>query len=285
MASAAQPSRPLTIGSVSILPLLDAPVLMDPRHFLPAVADQFMAEFGHEADERGLFRMAITCYLVRSSGQNILVDTGIGPRRRPGFPIGRLGEALDAAGLAPSDIDLVVHTHLHIDHVGWNTAPAADGSEHVFFPRAEFVIQQAEWEYWMDPERMNEPANAHLRECVAPLGAEGRVRLVRDETALDEHLTYVPTPGHTPGHVAIGVVDGTERGLIVGDASHHPVQLIHPDWSPAFDVDPVLSAHTRDALFERACAEGLAWVAGHWPYPGIGRIVRRDGRRIFEPLA
>ncbi len=278
-------TRPVNIGSVSILPLLDAPVLMDPRHFLPAVAGEFMQEFGHEADERGLFRMSITCYLVRSAGRTVLIDTGIGPRRRPGFPVGGLASALDAAGLKPADIDLVVHTHLHIDHVGWNTVPGGDGSPSVYFPRAEFVVQEAEWEYWMAPQRLAVPENSHLRECVAPLAAEGRVRFVTDETPLDEHLVFVPTPGHTPGHVAIGIVDGPERGLIIGDASHHPAQLIHPDWSPAFDVDPVLAAQTRDALFERACTEGLTWVAGHWPYPGIGRLTRREGRRVYEPLA
>jgi glyoxylase-like metal-dependent hydrolase (beta-lactamase superfamily II) len=274
----------VSIGSVTIAPLLDAPVLMNPRHFLPQHADRFYDEFGTEADERGLFTMSVTCYLVRSAGRTLLIDTGLGPRRRPGFPVGRLDETLRGAGVDPGDIDLVVHTHLHIDHVGWNTVDLDDGRREVFFPKAEFVIQQTEWDYWMAPERLEAPGNDHLRECVEPLRDTGRIRFVESETALDEHLVFVPTPGHTPGHVAIGIVDGFERGLIIGDASHHPAQLIHPDWSPAFDVDPVQSAATREALFERAIAEGLLWMAGHWPHPGIGRLTRRDGRRVFEPL-
>lgn len=274
----------VSIGSVTIAPLLDAPVLMNPRHFVPQHADAFLAEFGHQADERGLFTMAVTCYLVRSAGKTVLIDTGLGPRKRPGFPPGRLDEALRSAGLAPGDIDLVVHTHLHIDHVGWNTVEGAGGKPEVFFPRAEFVIQRQEWDYWMAPARLEAPGNEHLRDCVEPLRHTGRIRFVNGETALDEHLVFVPTPGHTPGHVAIGVVDGGDRGIIIGDASHHPAQLIHPDWSPAFDVDPVQSAATRDALFERAIAEGLLWFAGHWPHPGIGRLTLRDGRRVFEPL-
>lgn len=273
----------VTIGSVTIAPLLDAPVLMNPRHFLPNHADAFYAEFGHEADERGLFGMAITCYLVRSAGKTILIDTGLGPRRRPGFPPGHLDEALDGAGVSPEDINLVVHTHLHVDHVGWNTVDSAHGEPRVFFPNAEFVIQRAEWDFWMTPELLAAPGNDHLRECVEPLRHSGRIRFVEDEMALDEHLVFVPTPGHTPGHVAIGIVDGVERGIIIGDASHHPVQLIHPDWSPTFDVDPVQSAATRAALFERAASEGLTWLAGHWPHPGIGQLVRRDGGIVFEP--
>lgn len=275
----------IAIGSVTIAPLLDTPVSMNPRHFIPQHADAFYAEFGHEADARGLFGMAITCYLVRSAGRTVLIDTGLGPRRRPGFPVGRLDQALRVAGISPSEIDLVVHTHLHIDHVGWNTIDAANGEKDVFFANAEFVIQRQEWNYWMVPERLTAPGNEHLRECVEPLWQAGRIRFVDGEMALDEHLVFVPTPGHTPGHVAIGIVDGTERGIIIGDASHHPMQLIHPDWSPAFDVDPVQSAATREALFERAVAEGLTWLAGHWPHPGIGRLVRRDGRRVFEPLS
>jgi glyoxylase-like metal-dependent hydrolase (beta-lactamase superfamily II) len=274
----------VAIGSVIIAPLLDAPVLMDPRRFLPAHADRFQAEFGHEADDRGLFTMAITCYLVRSARQTVLIDTGLGPRRRAGFPPGKLDQALDAAGLRPGDIDLVVHTHLHIDHVGWNTVEGPGGEPEVFFPNARFVIQQAEWDYWMRPERLSEPGNEHLRECVEPLRHSGRIRFVEDEAALDEHLVFVPTPGHTPGHVAIGIVDGPDRGIIAGDVSHHPAQLIHPDWSPQFDVDPQQSAATRDRLFERVIQEGSLWLAGHWPHPGIGRLVRRDGRRAFEPL-
>ncbi|GIW12739.1 MAG: MBL fold metallo-hydrolase [Tepidiforma sp.] len=278
-----QSASPAFIGSVAIVPLLDAPVLMNPRHFLPRHADRFYEEFGHQADDRGLFTMSVTCYLVRSAGRTILVDTGLGPRRRPGFPPGHLDEALRTVGVAPADIDLVVHTHLHIDHVGWNTVDGAGGAPQLFFSNAEFVIQQAEWDYWMADERLHAPGNEHLRECVEPLRHSGRVRFVDGETALDEHLVFVPTPGHTPGHVAIGIVDGAERGIIIGDASHHPAQLIHPDWSPAFDIDPEQSAETREALFERAIRERLTWFAGHWPHPGVGRLVRRDGRRIFEP--
>lgn len=274
----------VTIGSVEVTALLDCALLMNPQMFMPKYADQFLAEFGHLADSRGLMPMAVTCYLVRSNGKNILVDTGLGKRRRPNFPVGRLDEAIAEAGLTPGDIDIVLNTHLHIDHVGWNTVDREDGSREVFFPNARFWYQQAEWDFWMQPERMSEPGNAHLVECVEPLRDTGRITFADTETPIDEHLTYIPTPGHTPGHVSIGIMSQGERAVVVGDASHHPVQLVHPDWSPAFDTDPVQSAKSRDRLFDLAIEGGYTWLAGHWEHPGIGRLHRLEGKRAFAAL-
>lgn len=276
--------RSVTVGNVEILPLLDSPVLMNPQMFLPGKGDAFMEEFGHLADERGLFSMSITCFLVRSNGKNLLVDTGIGNRRRPGFPRGKLDETLREAGVDPGDIDVVLNTHMHIDHVGWNTVDNEDGSKRIFFPNAEFYFQKAEWDYWMTPEHMDDIAHQHLRDCVEPLADTGRVKFFEGEGAIDASLTYLPTPGHTPGHVALGVMSAGERAVIIGDASHHPSQLVHPDWSPGADFDPVQSAQTRDKLFDMAIAEQRLWVAGHWEYPGLGRIVRVEGRRVFQAL-
>jgi len=273
-----------TVGNVEVTALLDAHLVMDPRQFLPAHAEAFVAEYGHLADARGLLPMAVTCYLLRSGGKNILVDTGLGPRKRPGFPGGNLDVAFRDAGLSPADIDVVVHTHLHIDHVGWNTFDHEDGTREVFFPNARFFIQQVEWDYWMTPEQIGHPANAHLAECVEPLRNSGRITFVDGEQAIDENLTCVSTPGHTPGHVAIGIASAGERAVIVGDASHHPAQLLHPDWSPPFDIDPVQSAKSRDRLFDMAIDEQRLWIAGHWEHPGLGRLVRLDGKRVFQAL-
>lgn len=270
------------IGNVEVLPLLDTALLMNPKQFLPEHADEFLAEYSHEADSRGLLPMAVTCFLVRSAGKTLLVDTGLGGRRRPGFPMGRLDQSLAAAGVDPAEIETVLNTHLHIDHVGWNTVVDEAGNSRVFFPKARFVIQQREWEHWMRPQFLEEPGNAHLVECVIPLEKEGRVELVSGEQPVDEHITFIATPGHTPGHVAIALASAGERAVIIGDASHHPVQLAHPDWSPGFDSDPVQSAQTRDRLFEMAIAEERTWIAGHWTHPGIGRIVRLEGKRVFQ---
>ena len=273
-----------SVGAVEVTPLIDCAILMNPRMFVPGHGEEFAAEFAHMADERGLMPMAVTCYLVRSAGRTYLIDTGLGGRKRPRFPGGHLDQALADAGVAPSDIDVVLNTHMHIDHVGWNTVDAPDGSRVAFFPKAEYWFLEDEWEFWMQPEHLESPGNAHLSECAAPLMEQGRARLVKGETAIDEHLVYIPTPGHTPGHVAIGIASQGERGVVVGDASHHPAQLIHPDWSPSFDWDREMSAKTRDTLFDRAIDEERVWFAGHWEHPGIGRLVRLDGKRQFRAL-
>jgi len=272
----------IRIGEVEAVPVIDTALLMNPHLFLPRVADQMIAEYPDLLDDRQLMNMSVTTYLLRSAGKNVLIDTGLGGRRRSGYPVGHLDQSLRDLGLAPADIDLVVHTHLHIDHVGWNTVDDESGNRRIFFPSATFLVQKREWDFWMRPEHLRAPGNAHLVECVAPLENSGRLRVVDGEVAIDDNLTFVSAPGHTPGHAAIGVYSAGERAVVVGDASHHPAQLDHPDWSPPFDTDPIESAKTRDRLFNAAADDGRAWLAGHWQYPGMGRIVRLDGRRVFQ---
>ncbi|HEY4668672.1 MAG TPA: MBL fold metallo-hydrolase [Tepidiformaceae bacterium] len=276
--------KTVTVGNVEITALLDTNLLMNPRMFFPDHAEEVMREYADSLDERQLLSVSITCYLLRSAGKTVLVDTGLGSRRRPRFPVGRLDESLAGAGVAPEEIDLIVHTHLHIDHVGWNTVDEDGTGPRIFFPRAQYFIQRAEWEYWMTAAQMEDPGNAHLVECVKPLEATGRISLLDSEQAIDENLTFIPTPGHTPGHVSIGIYSAGERAVIIGDASHHPMQLDHPDWSPGVDTDPKQSARSRESLFESAANDGRTWIAGHWPHPGFGRIRRLEGRRVFEAL-
>jgi glyoxylase-like metal-dependent hydrolase (beta-lactamase superfamily II) len=265
--------------------VLDTPVLMNPRQFLAAHADELLRDYAHLiVDPRGLFQMSITSYLVRSAGKNILIDTGLGPWRRTGFPRGHLNDALGELGVDPASIDTVIHTHLHIDHTGWNTVEGPDGQPRVFFPNARFLVQKVEWDYWMQTRFLESPEHPHLAQCVAPLEHTGRLEFVYSEQPIDENLVFIGTPGHTPGHVAIGIQSAGEKAMIIGDASHHPVQLDHPDWSPDADADPLLSARTRTALFEEAIADGRTWIAGHWLFPGAGRIVRVGGKRVFRAL-
>jgi glyoxylase-like metal-dependent hydrolase (beta-lactamase superfamily II) len=274
----------VTIGSVQITALLDAPFLQNPKVLAPEHADELAAEYRDALDQRGLFTGAVTCYLIRSAGRLILVDTGIGPRKRTGFPAGHLDDALREAGISPDEIDVVVHTHLHGDHVGWNTYDTEDGRIEVFFPKARFVIQQAEWDYWMTPEMLAEPRSAALRECIEPLRNSGRIQFTRGEETFGEHLVFISAPGHTPGHVAVGIADASERGIIIGDASHHPFHVAHPDWVTPLDWDARQAAASRDRIFNLAADERRLVLGGHWHHPGWGYIVRLDGKRMFRAL-
>ncbi|MEX2080621.1 MAG: MBL fold metallo-hydrolase [Dehalococcoidia bacterium] len=269
---------------MKVQPVLDANLLGAPGWLWPDHVEEFERECAHLLDERKLITMSITCYLLRSGGKTILVDTGLGARPRPQFPLGKLDSSLKELGVAPADIDIVILTHLHIDHVGWNTVDGADGSRQVFFPNAEFYIQQAEWDFWMTPEWLEKPGYECLGECVEPLRDTGRVRFMKGDEAITEDLTFVATPGHTPGHVAVGMFSAGERAILVGDASHHPVQLNHPDWSASADVDGELAHRTREKLFREAEADQRMFIAGHWTFPGAGRIVRLDGKRVFQAL-
>ena len=271
------------IGSVEITALLDAPFLQDLTYLSPEHADELTAQYRDSLDARGLCTGAVTCYLVRTPDGLALVDSGIGPRKRRGFPRGRLDEALQEAGVSPADIDLVIHTHLHIDHVGWNTYPIEGGESGIYFPNAKFVIQRTEWDYWMTPAMLDDPANDVLRECVQPLQDAGQLMLVDEDAKLLGAIGFIANPGHTPGHVAVEITDGSERALVIGDSCHHPFQVEHADWVSPMDVDPQLASRNRDRLFDLAAEDQRLVMGGHWEHPGWGRIVRVDGRRSYRP--
>jgi glyoxylase-like metal-dependent hydrolase (beta-lactamase superfamily II) len=272
------------VGSVEVIALLDAPFLQNPKVLTPEHADEMAEEYRDALDERGLCTGAVTCYLIKAGGGLAIVDSGIGPRRRKGLPQGHLDDALREAQIRPADIGYMLHTHLHSDHVGWNTFEAADGGAEIYFPNAQFVIQQPEWDYWMVPEMLAQEQNAPLRECVQPAYESGQVLLARGEETLLEHVSFIPMPGHTPGHVGIGITDGAERAVIIGDASHHPLHVAHPTWASPLDWDPQMAMETRNRLYDHAAEDYRLVLAGHWEHPGWGHIERQEGRRIFRPL-
>lgn len=276
--------RSVRIGEVEVTALPDSAVLCDPKRFLTAFADDLLEEYAPSLSEFPLVRLPTTCFLVRTPTRLVMVDTGIGNRGRPGQPMGHLDQRLHEAGVSPREIDLIVATHLHADHVGWWTVDL-DGGPTPFFANAVCVVHQADWDYWMRDDRPRASVGGHLEECVRPLMTAGRVTLVGPREALTPELRLLPTPGHTPGHVSVGISSGGSWGVIAGDVSHQPFQLDHPEWSPIWDVDPEAAAATRDAFFDESCDDGRLVIAGHWPYPGFGHIRRMGGRRVFEALS
>jgi glyoxylase-like metal-dependent hydrolase (beta-lactamase superfamily II) len=273
----------LRIGRVEILALSDGALEFDLCNFFPTIPDaEWQPDRAHLHDHRVRFNLG--SYLIRSEGRTILVDTGLGPRpaETPDVPWGELLRDLTAKGVRPEAIDMVVMTHLHRDHVGWNLT-AAGGRWVPTFPNARYWVSRRDWDACHQPE-VQPQRFPNAPTCVWPLADLGLVEFMDGEHRLTADLTTVPTPGHTPGHMCILVTSAGEQALVLGDAAHSPVQLEQPDWVSRADMDPDLTRRTRRALLDRIERERLVVAAGHFPAPGFGRVVRLQGRRYWQGL-
>ena len=272
------------IGSVEIVHLSDGILEFDLCNFFPTIPEaEWQPYEAHLHDHRVRFNLG--SYLIRSDGRTILVDTGLGPKPAdtPSAAWGELLHDLAAKGVRPEDVDAVVMTHLHRDHVGWNLS-SHNGRYVPTFPRAKYWMSRKDWDTSHDPEfQPNRYPNAPT--CVWPLEQLGLIEFMDGEHTITRELTAVPTPGHTPGHVSILVTSQNERALVLGDAAHSPVQLIdQPDWVSRADMDPDLTRQTRKALRERLEREKILVAAGHFAAPGFGRVVRLEGRYYWRGL-
>lgn len=282
----------ITIGSVQITGITDAevdfPVALDQLWpALPAEAwEPYRQRYPQVFGGPNVWHNHFGCYLLRSQGRTILVDTGIGPADGPLATMflktpGHLLEKLQAQGVRSEDVETVVITHLHPDHVGWNLRK--EGGQHrLTFPRARYLIHQADWQALPQLESTGPPG--WVEENLRPLESLGALELLSGERTLTDELTIIHTPGHTPGSLSILVVSSGERALIWADAFLHPAQVTEPDWAPVYDSDGALASQTRHRLLERIEAEGMTVAACHFPGPGFGQIVRLEGRRYWQAL-
>lgn len=275
----------LRIGNVELLALIDAEAKAPAKMLFPALEEgQWSPYCEHLADNCANIPLTIPSFVVRSSGKTILIDSGIGAKDRPFFPNGRLPDVLRDEGIDPADIDVVMATHIHIDHVGWHTTKQGDAWAPTF-PKAQHIFVREEYEFFTAPEQANNPQLPWVNDCVLPLQGLCDVTLVDREYALTPELTLLPTPGHTPAHSAVLIQSAGETAVIIGDVAHSPAQVSETAWSPIFDLDPKLGAETREKLMQRAEDGGWTVVAGHFAHPGFGRLVRVEGRRYWRALS
>lgn len=275
------PDNVLKVGNVEIMALLDASASAPASIMFPAVPQEEWAPFSEYAKgENRVVSLSMVSLLVRSAGKTILIDTGMGAKDRPIFPNGRLPDALAEVGVRPADIDLVAVTHIHVDHVGGHTTKAGEAWLPAF-PNSKHLFARAEWDYWTDPSVANARGNEFVVDCVLPLQGLADVDLVSAEHRLTDDLVMLPTPGHTPAHTSYLISSAGESAVILGDVAHTPVQVT-TNWSGVFDVDPEQAARTRERLMDRLADEGQTIAAGHFPFPGFGRVVRIDGRRYWR---
>ena len=271
----------VVVGNVEILSVTDGMMPAHPSFLFSGVPpEMYQAALSGELTAEGALPIKRGSFLVRSRGRTILVDTGIGDKN-PQLPGGQLLSNLEQLGVRPGDIDVVVNTHLHFDHVGWNCVQR-DGALVPTFPNAEYWIARKEWDFWTDPAILGEEG-PHLRTDVLPLKDCPQLRLVDGEAAITPELSLLPTPGHTPGHSSLAVSSAGERAIILGDVAHHPLHLIR-FWIAAVDELPRVSRRTKRALAERLIAEQALVAGGHFTPDSFGRLVLIDGRRTWQPV-
>ncbi|MGW4042581.1 MBL fold metallo-hydrolase [Streptomyces sp. NPDC004721] len=234
--------------------------------------------------------MTIQTWLIRSEGRTILIDTGIGnDRERPAMPsfhhlhTNYLGE-LAAAGVRPQGVDTVICTHVHSDHVGWNTCLTDDGEWRPTFPNAQYVISRADFDYW-------NPVNGHrtrsgrqmanvFEDSVAPVHQAGQTVLWEgDHHDVETQLRIEPAPGHTPGSSVVWLRSGTERAVFAGDLLHSPLQIAEPDDCPSFDEDEHRARISRRRVLGEAADRDALLFPAHFPGPGAAEV-RRVGDRF-----
>jgi glyoxylase-like metal-dependent hydrolase (beta-lactamase superfamily II) len=228
-------------------------------------------------DDDGCFSPSLGCFLVRWREKLVLCDAGIGPGPNVylGGLHGRLPQALRASGVVPGDIDTVIFTHLHMDHIGWATSVGADGRRVATFANAEYIVAQDELAYWLS----NPPdARPHHREAFdtffRPLADLGRLTTVLPGAAAAPGVSFLPTPGHTPGHCSILFGEGSDGLVVTGDVFHAPGQIERPDWPHRADMDPDLARQTRKRFIAQAAESGWSIAAGHFREGlSFGRIV------------
>ncbi len=240
-------------------------------------------------DDQHRMPLGLNCVLVRSNDKLILIETGAGGKdatRRQASPLseGNLLAELAALGVPPEEIDVVVNTHLHADHCGWNTRELEAGELSPTFPRARYLIQRGEWEAATRP---NERTRAtYLSENLLPLEEAGVLELIDGEITVTPEITIIPSPGHTENHASVILTSGGETAIYIGDIVQHEVQLERTAWVSAFDVLPLVSIETKKRIVERAIRERALIVSVHCSYPGLGRLTMgEDGKRHWEPEA
>jgi glyoxylase-like metal-dependent hydrolase (beta-lactamase superfamily II) len=269
------------VGKVKITKIVELETVGSTRFILPLASNEEIAKLPwlipDFATEEGRLKMSIHSLVVETPTRRVVVDTGLGnDKQGRNVPTwnnrnGPFLETMTAAGFAPDSIDTVLCTHLHVDHVGWNTRWVG-GKWLPTFAKARYVFGKAEFEHWRDhsigPDKV-----AIFNDSVKPIAEAGKADLVASDARLTDEITLIPTPGHSPGHMSILIRSDGEQGLLTGDVAHHPCQMAHLDWSSTADSDPVQSAATRRELFGRFADTSTLVIGGHF---SAGRI-RRDG--------
>jgi glyoxylase-like metal-dependent hydrolase (beta-lactamase superfamily II) len=274
-----------SVGDMVVHRIVDWEGRFEPAQaLLPGLTPELLAENRHwlqplSLDPDDVFRLSVHSYIVRTPHHTILVDSCLGiqkPRNMAVFNMRSESpylENLAAAGFSVEDIDYVMCTHLHFDHVGWNTR-LENGRWVPTFPKARYVFGAEEHAFWKAANATSElPV---YNDSVLPIVEAGRADLVEYDFQLGDHVRLLPTPGHTVGHVAVCLGKQKDELVMSGDLMHVPLQTKYPELSFRADRDPAQAATTRRSFLERYCDTGTLCCTAHFPVASVGRITSWD---------
>lgn len=261
------------VGEIDLVPLNDGICKM-PQEFY--IGLDFDAHKELLADD-GRVHIPIGCFLLRSGDTTVLIDAGLGDVEVEWGRGGELPGALRAVGVLPEDVDVVVCSHLHIDHIGWLVVDDAP-----YFRNAVVRYGAADWQQFV----ADADADDRRRQIMEVLADAGRLDpLDGDMLHIAPGLTARHTPGHTLGHYGLVVSSGEDRAVLLGDAVECPLQLEEPDFHTLSDVDPGLGARTREAMWRELEGTDVVVIGAHFPGLQFGRVLAGTGKRLFSPLA
>jgi glyoxylase-like metal-dependent hydrolase (beta-lactamase superfamily II) len=284
---------PFKVGTFECIAISDGTLTYTPPTFPPPATllftnaprerlEQVLLEYNLRPEQWGEWTSPFICLVVNTGDHLVLVDTGAGVLAPT---TGRLLQNLKAEGIAPEEIDTVILTHGHPDHIGGNT----DAQGKPAFPNARYVMWKDEWDFWTS-EQAEQRLDEHIRELLLKFAREnlppirGQVDLFDRETEIVPGIRAVAAPGHTPGHMALEISSEGEKLLCISDAVLHPIHLEQPEWHAAVDFDPKQVVATRRRLLDRAASGKALVLTFHFPFPGLGRAVQKGEGWQWQPI-
>jgi glyoxylase-like metal-dependent hydrolase (beta-lactamase superfamily II) len=270
------------VGTVRITKIVEIEMASSIRWLLPEATPDTLRSLAwlqpHFCTTEGRAIMSIHMFVIEADGMRIAVDTCVGNDKKRALATwnerqGPFLQDMAAAGFEADSIDRVLCTHLHVDHVGWNTR-RVEGRWAPTFPRARYLFAEHELEHWSTG---SEPSQVDvMRDSVLPVLDAGLADRVSSTHCVSESVSLEPTPGHTPGHVSVYIRSQGHEAVITGDLMHHPIQCAHPDWPSSADGDPELARATREAFLARHAGSPTLVLGTHFAGVTAGRVVR-DG--------
>jgi len=282
----------LNIGNVTLDAIVESEEpFADPFQFLPDCRQEVIDEHAkwlmprYVVPETGRLNFCFQSYVLRTEHATILVDSCIGnDKERPHRPTwhrrnGSYLADMAALGVRPEEIDFVLCTHLHGDHVGWNTR-LVDGRWVPTFPNAKYIMARTECEFWQNRyyEDPTGPRNLSFGDSVLPVLEANKAVLVDMDHEIDHGVWFEPAPGHTPGNVVVNVKSNGASAVLLGDSIHHVLQVIEPDWSTFVDEDPAQARASRRAILEKYVDTDTLIAPAHFPLPTAGHFVHERNR-------